>query len=69
MWLKRRIVATEEDNSGILLWFSILFLQFLFILLLDLFLYHQGINTYPILQEDRLSVDEALNHPYFQEPT
>jgi hypothetical protein len=26
------------------------------------------VNTYPILQEDRLSVDEALNHPYFQEP-
>ena len=25
-------------------------------------------HTTSFLQEDRLSVDEALNHPYFQEP-
>jgi len=32
-------------------------------LFLDVILFHH----FFFLQEDRLSVDEALNHPYFQE--
>jgi len=34
-------------------------------LFLDVILFH---HFFFFLQEDRLSVDEALNHPYFQEP-